>query len=399
MSNSAQLTKPKRSHTLLMKLVLGFIVLAFAIVIGLNVFKGIMIGKTLAAMGEPVNPVTVIKLEPRNWTPIIATTGTVRPKQGAMLSAQSAGTIAKVNIQSGQAVKKGDLLVELDSSVERANLNSSLAQLPSLRQIYQRYSALYKSKSISQQELDNAKANYDALVANIESLKAVIERRQIVAPFDGVAGIVKVNVGEYVTVSSEIVRVEDRSSMQVDFSVSQNDLKNIHLGQKVSATVDAIDGQTFNAKITAIEPAINSATGLMDIQATFEPEDANKLLSGMFTRLNVSLPTEQNQIVVPQVAVSYNMYGEMAYVLTALSEEDKAKLAGKDNLDKIYRAKQVSVFTQDRRGIEAHLKPEGVKLGDIIVTSGQQSISNGSLVMISDKEGVGTREPETKTNL
>ena len=252
----------------------------------LNQMKAKGIADFLANQPETAAPVTAMTVKASEWTPIIETTGLVRPNQGAMLSAQSAGTVSKVLVQNGQSVKKGDLLVELDSSVERASLQAAQAQVVSLRQTYQTLCKPCGQRGLfSRQELDNAKAAYEAQAANIESLKAAIERRQIVAPFDGKAGIVKVNVGQYVSNGTEIVRVEDRSSMKVDFAIAQNLLDKLHIGQKVTATADARKGETFAAKVTAIEPAINSSTGLVDVQATFEPEDGAKLLSGMFTRL------------------------------------------------------------------------------------------------------------------
>ncbi|TGZ98164.1 efflux RND transporter periplasmic adaptor subunit [Rodentibacter pneumotropicus] len=381
-----------------MKIILVVFVLIFAGVIGFNVLRGIMIGKAIANRPESSSPVTALEVKAREWTPVINTTGLVRPNQGAMLSAQNAGTVSNVFVQNGQIVKKGDLLVELDSSVERASLKASQAQLPALRQTYQRYANLLASNAVSRQEVDNAKSAYDAQVANIESLKAMIERRQIVAPFDGKAGIVKVNVGQYVNVGTEIVRVEDTSSMKIDFAISQNELDKLHL-QRVTTTTDARQGETFSARITAIEPAINSSTGLVDIQATFDPEDGRKLLSGMFSRLRIALPTETNQIVVPQVAVSYNMYGEISYLLEPLSEEDKAKFANNPKLDSLYRAKQITVFTKDRQGIYSQLQGDEVKVGDKIITGGQQGIGNGSLVEWIKKDIVGGTEPAMKTNL
>ena len=397
--SQTQTQRPKRSHVFFMKIILVVFVLIFAGVIGFNVLRGIMIGKAIASMPEPSSPVTALEVKPREWTPVINTTGLVRPNQGAMLSAQNAGTVSRVLVQNGQNVKKGDLLVELDSSVERASLQAAQAQLPALRQTYQRYANLVNSGSVSRQEADNAKASYDAQVANIESLKATIERRQIVAPFDGKAGIVKVNVGQYVNVGTEIVRVEDTSSMKVDFAISQNDLDKLQIGQRVTATTDARQGETFAARITAIEPAINSSTGLVDVQATFDAEDGQKLLSGMFSRLRVALPTETNQIVVPQVAVSYNMYGEISYLLEPLSEEDKAKFADNPKLDSLYRAKQITVFTKDRQGVYSQLQGDEVKAGDKIITGGQQGIGNGSLVEWIKKDIVGGTEPAKKTNL
>ncbi|OOF40637.1 efflux transporter periplasmic adaptor subunit [Rodentibacter rarus] len=397
--SQTQTARPKRSHVFVMKIVLVVFVLIFAGVIGFNVLRSIMIGKAIANMPEASSPVTAVEVKASEWTPVINTTGLVRPNQGAMLSAQNAGTVSKVFVQNGQMVKKGDLLVELDSSVERASLQAAQAQLPALRQTYQRYANLLSSSAVSRQEVDNAKSAYDAQVANIESLKATIERRQIVAPFDGKAGIVKVNVGQYVNIGTEIVRVEDTSSMKIDFAISQNELDRLHLGQRVTATTDARQGETFSARITAIEPAINSSTGLVDIQATFDPEDGRKLLSGMFSRLRIALPTETNQIVVPQVAVSYNMYGEISYLLAPLSEEDKAKFADNPKLDNLYRAKQITVFTKDRQGIYSQLQGDEVKVGDKIITGGQQGIGNGSLVEWIKKDIVGGTEPAKKTNL
>lgn len=397
--SQSQTTTPKRGHIFLLKIVLAVFVLIFAAMIFFNQMKAKGIADFLANRGESPTPVTAMTVQPREWTPVIETTGLVRPNQGAMLSAQSAGTISKVLVQSGQVVKQGDVLVELDSSVERATLQASQAQLPSARQTYQRYANLFKTNSVSQQELDNAKASYDALVANIEALKATIERRQILAPFDGKAGIVKVNVGQYVTNGTEIVRVEDTSSMKVDFAIAQNLLDELRLGQKVTATADARQGETFSARITAIEPAISSATGLVDVQATFDAESGKKLLSGMFTRLNLAMETEKNQIVVPQVAVSYNMYGESLYILTALSDEEKAKFESQGDVSKMFRAQQITVFTKDRQGIYAQLKGNEVKAGDKVVTGGQQNLSNGKLVIVADKEGVGTTQPATNTNL
>lgn len=397
--SQTQHQRPKRSHIFVMKIVLAVFVLIFACVIGFNVLKGIMIGKAIAGMPEPSSPVTALEVQLHEWTPVINTTGLVRPNQGAMLSAQNAGTVSQVLVQNGQLVKKGDLLVELDSTVERASLQAAQAQLPALRQTYQRYASLLKSNAVSRQEMDNAKAAYDAQAANIEALKAAIERRQIVAPFDGKAGIVKVNVGQYVNVGTEIVRVEDTSSMKIDFALSQNDLDKLHIGQRVTATTDARLGETFTARITAIEPAINSSTGLVDVQATFDAEDGRKLLSGMFSRLRIALPTEHNQIVVPQVAISYNMYGEIAYLLEPLSAEEKEKMAGNDKLDRLYRAKQITVFTKDRQGVYSQLQGNEVKAGDKIITGGQQGIGNGSLVEWIEKDVVGATEPAKKTNL
>ncbi|WP_386692048.1 MULTISPECIES: multidrug efflux RND transporter periplasmic adaptor subunit AcrA [unclassified Lonepinella] len=394
-----QTNKPKRSHTFLLKVGLTVAVIIFVGVIGMNIFKNKMIASAIANMPESVSPVTAMEVAAKEWTPVITSTGLVRPNQGAMLSAEASGTVKHILVKSGQTVNKGDVLVELDNDVEVATLRATEAQLPALRLTYQRYANLLKTQSVSQTEFDNAKASYDQAVATINSLKAAVERRKIVAPFAGKLGIVKVNEGQYITVATEIVRVEDTSSMKVDFAVSQKLLEYIKVGQKVTATADARLGETFAARVTAIDAGISSSTGLVDVQATFEPNDSQKLLSGMFTRLNIALPTQYGQVVIPQVAVSYNMYGEFAYVLQPLSDDDKQKLADSETLDKTYRVKQVTVKTKDRQGIYAQINKGDLNIGDKIVTGGFQRISNGSLVVVKDKDGVGTEQPADKTNL
>ncbi|MGR3807115.1 efflux RND transporter periplasmic adaptor subunit [Pasteurella testudinis] len=393
-----QNNKPKKSRSFVMKLVLLIVILAFAAVIGLQMLKARGMAAYFANMPEPINPVTVTTVQTQQWTPAIEATGIIRPNQGAMLSSQAAGTVKSIFVQAGQEVKKGDLLIELDSDVEKANLAAYQAQLTSVQANYQRYVTLFRSKSVSKSDLDNAESSYKALVANIESAKATIARRQIYAPFDGVTGIIQVNTGEYVTVGQAMIRVEDISTTKIDFSIGQNNLENLFIGQKVTAVVDAFAGETFAAKISAIEPAVTSTSGLVDLQATVE-DSREKLLSGMFARVRVALTTEYDQIVLPQVAIAYNMYGESVYRLTALSDEDKEKYADNQNLDKMYRANLVTVNTLERSGIYAHLKSGSLQFGDIIVTGGQQRLSNGSLVVVSDKAGVGTEQPASTPKL
>lgn len=392
-----QATKPSRSKRFIVKVVLLIVILIFAVVIGLNILKKVKTNEFLANMPPNITPVTAVKIEPQDWIPVLNSTALIRPNQGAMLSAQSTGTIQSVNIQSGQKVKKGQVLVELDNSVEKANLVASEAKLPAAKLTYQRYLSLAKTNSVSKTELDNAKAEYENLVATINALKATIARRQIIAPFDGEAGIVKVNVGEYVTAGTEIVRVEDRSKMKVNFGISQDQLSQLHLQQQVKAITDVYPDETFNAEVTAIEPAINKSTGLVEVEATFEGN--SKLLSGMFVHIRVERKTEANQIVVPQVAISYNMYGETAYILVPLTDEDKAKL-GDQPLDNVYKAQQITVQTKDRRSVYAQLaQNEALKAGTFIITGGLQNVSGGSYVKVVDKPIIGATEPENKSNL
>ncbi|MDO9927924.1 efflux RND transporter periplasmic adaptor subunit [Glaesserella parasuis] len=398
--NMKKTTKGKQFAIVVTLLV---VLIVFGGVVGMQQFISMKKAEAAANMPEPVSNVTVMTVKNREWTPVISAVGSIRPNQGAMLSSQAAGTVTKVLVKSGDKVKKGQLLVEIDSSAEQASLKATEAQLSTARANYNRYRSLVASSSASKAEFDNAKATYEQLVATIEATKAQIERRQIYAPFDGEAGIVNVNVGQYVTIGTGIVRVEDQSAMKIRFTLPQTNLEDIFVGQKVTATIDALPARTFPAKITAIDPAVDTSTGLINLEAVVT-EGQDKLLSGMFARLNVALPTLYDQVVVPQIAVTYTMYGETVYVLQPLSDEDKEKVTKMAemnkslDINKIYRAKQMEVTTAERSGVYSHLS-KGLKAGDVIVTGGLQRLKNNALIQISDVQPVGVIAPATKTKL
>lgn len=400
---TTETNKPGKGRKFLIVLTLLIVLVAFGGVVGMQQFIAGKKAEAAANMPETVSQITAMTVKGQEWTPVITAVGSIRPNQGAMISAQAAGTVTKVLVKSGDKVRKGQLLVEIDSSAERASLKATEAQLPAAQANYNRYRSLVASNSASKAELDNAQSTYNQLLATIEATKAQIERRQIYAPFDGEAGIVNVNVGQYVTVGTEIVRVEDQSVMKIRFTLPQTNLEDIFVGQKVTATIDALPARTFPAKITAIDPAVDTATGLINIEAIVT-EGQDKLLSGMFARLNVALPTLYDQIVVPQIAVTYTMYGETVYVLQPLSDEDKAKVTKMAEMNKsldvnkIYRAKQMEVTTAERSGVYSHLS-KGLKAGDMIVTGGLQRLKNNALIQISDVQPVGVIAPATKTKL
>lgn len=392
--------KSKRSHKWIVGVVLVLVLVIFGGVIFMNNMKSAAIAKYLANFPETPNAVTVetVKLQP--WQASIDSTGSIRPNQGAMLSSQASGTVQEIVVNAGQQVKKGDLLIELDSNVEKANIAAAQAQETSAQLNYNRMSKLFQTRSISQSQLDDARATYLAAKSNVEALQATLHRRQIYAPFNGEAGIVKVNVGQYVNIGQEMLRLEDCSKSKIDFSVAQNNIDELHVGGKVSLSIDALNGKVFSGTIVAIDPAVDVNSGLIDVQAVID--DPNKeLLSGMFAKVKVLLPTQTDQIVIPKVAIAYNMYGESLFRLEPLSAEDKKKFANDKQLDKLYRVYLVNVHTIDRQSIYAHIAEakDSIKAGDMIVTGGQQRLSNGSLVVIVDKPGVGTSEPTVKPDL
>lgn len=333
----------------------------FGSVISFNMFKQYKIDQYLANKPEPEFPVTVTRIKDSNWTPSISSIGFIEPKQGVTLTTQTNGVIISIGFESGQEVKKDQVLVSLDSKVEKANLASSQAKLPAAKAKFERYQDLLKKGSISKESLDEAEANYLSAKADVESLKASVERRSIKAPFSGIVGIRNVFLGQYLQPGTEIVRLEDIATMRLRFTVPQRDIAKIELGQKINIQVDSYKNVPFEGQITAIEPAVNYQSGLIQVQADI-PNNHGQLRSGMFARAKVILPTLKDQIVIPQTAIAYTLYGDTVYVV---KKDDKGDL----------RAYQRVVKTGNRQGDQVHIL-EGLAINEKIVTSGQIRLSN-----------------------
>ena len=364
-----------------MAIMLLIAIALFGSVIGFNLFKQKMIAKYMANRPEPDFPVTAMVTKAQDWIPTIEAIGFIEPNQGVTLSTELAGTIDAITFESGKPVKADQLLLSLDSSVEKANLRASQAKLPAAKAKFDRFQNLYKTSSISKEQLDEAEAAYRSLEADIESLKATIARREVRAPFSGVVGLRNVFLGQYLQPGTDIVRLEDTSVMRLRFTVPQTDISKIKLGQIIKINVDAYPQTQFDGHITAIEPAVNYQSGLIQVQADI-PNNDGQLRSGMFARASIILPTVQNQIVVPQSAISFTLYGQNVYVLKESEETDKE---GKKVMVK--RAKQVVVKAGERRGNDVHVL-SGIQAGDEIVLSGQVRLSNDTRVHVVENDAL-----------
>ena len=364
-----------------MAIMLLIAIALFGSVIGFNLFKQKMIAKYMANRPEPEFPVTAMVTKAQDWIPTIEAIGFIEPNQGVTLSTELAGTIDAITFESGKPVKADQLLLSLDSTVERANLRASQAKLPAAKAKFDRFQNLYKTSSISKEQLDEAEAAYRSLEADIESLKATIARREVRAPFSGVVGLRNVFLGQYLQPGTDIVRLEDTSVMRLRFTVPQTDISKIKLGQTIKINVDAYPQTQFDGHITAIEPAVNFQSGLIQVQADI-PNNDGQLRSGMFARASIILPTVKDQIVIPQSAISFTLYGQNVYVLKEGEETDK-----EGNKVKVLRAKQVVVKAGERRGNDVHVL-SGIQAGDQIVLSGQVRLSNDTKVHVVENDAL-----------
>ena len=345
--------------------------LLFGSVVGFNFFKQQKIAEYMANMPEPEFPVTVTKAQSTNWIPAIEAIGFIEPNQGVTITTEVSGVVKTIDFDSGTMVKAGQELLSLDSDVEQANLRSAQARLPAAKAKYERYRGLFKKGSISKEAYDDAEASYYSLSADIESLKATIARRTIKAPFNGVVGLRNVFLGQYIQPGTDVVRLEDTTLMKLRFTVPQTDITEIRLGQDVEIFVDAYPETPFSGKISAIEPAVSYQSGLVQVQADI-PNNDGQLRSGMFARAHIILPTLDDQIILPQTAITYTLYGDNVYI--TYNDED-------GNL----RVKQSVIKVGERKGNDAHIL-SGVKAGDTVVTAGQVRLSNHAKVKVVESD-------------
>jgi len=350
-------------------------ILVFGSVIGFNMFKAEKIKEFLASRPIPEFPVTSTTIKLEDWTPHLRAIGFIEPIQGVTIANEVAGKVVKINFESGQKLKAGDPLVYLDSEVEIANLKAATGRMPAVQRNYKRMTSLFRNGSVSQGKVDDAEAEFLALQGQIEAYQATISRRVIRAPFDGITGLRNVYMGEYLKAGAEIVRLEDVSRMRIRFTVAQNDLNKIHIGQAMNIFVDAEPNSVFTGTISAIEPAVNFQSGVIQVQADI-PNLEHKLRSGMFAKANIILPTLRSQIIVPETAINHTLYGETVYLLTEQQDKDgKPFLQATQRIVKLGKSKDGAT----------HLL-EGLNAGDVIATSGQVRLSNGAHVKIIESD-------------
>lgn len=319
-----------------------------------------------SAPQAPAVDVAAVETQETDWQEKVSSIGVAEALQGVDVSGSESGIVADVYFDSGATVVAGEALVRLDSSKEEADLKATLAQVPAAKADLDRKRKLVKEKIVSQSDLDEAQSRYDELNAQAISLQATIKRRILTAPFGGVLGIRKVNKGQYLQPGDQIVSLQDLSVMRMRFLIGQKDFAKIKLGQDIDARFDAYPGEVFKGRITAIEPSVKFQSGIIPIQAEIPNSDL-RLLPGMYASLDVLLPDRGKRIVVPQSAVTFNLYGESVFVIDEQS----------------MTVQRATVVTGPRRGnivaVDSGLEP-----GQKVVVAGQLNLSNGTKVNVVD---------------
>jgi len=326
-----------------------------------------------------VAPVEVGRVEATTIADDAQAVGSVRAHQGVMLRPEVSGRISKINFGDGQRVRRGQLLVQLDDTLQVAQLQQAQAQASIARTNLQRNRELVAQNFVSASVVDQSAAALEVAEAQVALAQAQLARMRIVAPFDGVAGISNINLGDYVKDGADLVNIEDTSSMWVDFRLAERFLASLKTGQNVEVQLDAMPDRKFSGQVDAIDALLDANGRSLLVRARLR-NPGGELRSGMFARTRVVFSTRANALVVP--------------------EEALVPMGGKQYLVKVVDGPsgKVSQRLEARIGLRLPGKAEileGVRAGDLVVTAGQARLMRGEAmpVRIVEVGGGGERAP------
>ncbi len=366
----------KKSHIKAMIIMLLGMILLLGGIFGYQVYRMLMMKKVFSQMPIPPQTVSAMKAAYQTWQPNMQAAGSLRAVNGVDVTTEVAGLVHTIPFKPGADVQAGDVLVELNSDADVAQLHALQATANLAETTYKRDKAQYAIKAISKAVLDADEADLKNKQAQVEQQQAMLEKKTIRAPFDGRLGVSAVNIGQYVNPGDKIVTLQSLSPIYVDFYLPQQALVHLAKGQSVTLTTDAYPDRTFTGEITTIDPKVDIATRNIQIEAVLSNDD-NTLLPGMFGTVETQINEPQQYITVPQTAVSFNPYGEVAFVI---HESDKDKDAeGKPKLT----VTQTFIKTGEKRGDQVAVL-QGLNEGDSVVTSGQLKLKNGTEVTINN---------------
>jgi len=352
------------------------------VVLSLAAFKALSVYRQIQMFSAPKPPISVAvaTATERPWQSLLPAIGSLKALQGVNLSLEIAGTVKAVQFESGQKVKIGQPLLQLDSDVEKALLGTAEADLGLAKVEHGRGSQLVGSQAISKGDFDRLAAQLKKADATVSQLNASLAKKRILAPFSGTIGIRQVDVGDYLASGTMIATLQDLSSLYVDFYVPEQAVPKLAIGQVARVNVAAYPTQSFEAKISAINPKVEDATRNILVRATL-PNPEGKLLPGMFASLQVLLPGADTRIVVPESAITYTLYGNSVYVVVPKKTAD-----GQPEKDakgeQQWTVERRFVETGDRRDGEAVII-KGLQAGEQIVSAGQLKLDTGAHVAIS----------------
>jgi len=353
--------------------------------------KFMQIRALIAAVPKPApQTVSTAEVQKLQWQSQFTAVGTLNPVRGADLSTEVAGLVRTVHFKSGQDVKAGTLLVELNADSDVALLHSAEAAAAQAAIVLKRDQAQLAVQAVSQAQIDADTNDLKAKRAQVEQQAAVVAKKSIRAPFSGRLGITTLNPGQYVNAGDKLVTLQTLDPIYVDFALPQQQLAGLAVGQVVNLSVDTFPGQAFSGKINAISPKVDAATRNVQVEATVS-NPKQLLLPGMFANVKIDVGGVQEQLTLPSTAVTYNPYGSTVYVVKEAEppKEGVASAGGapaqpaNPSGTKQLVAQQVFIETGPTRGDQIAIV-KGLAAGQVVVSSGQNKLKNGTPVVVDN---------------
>ena len=326
-----------------------------------------------AAFQPPPEAVTTIVAQQEDCPATLTAIGTMAAVRGVTVSADLPGIVESIAFESGRSVREGEVLAQLDTRQEHAQLAAVEAARDLARLNFERMRGLVDEGAISRADYDRAAAEQKETEARVGEIRATIARKTIRAPFSGILGIRQANLGQYLAGGDPIVPLQSLHPIYVNFGVPQQEARQVRAGRHVRITTEDLAGVEFTGRVTAIDSLVNEATRNVQVQATL-PNPDGKLRPGMFVQTAVILGASRSVVTLPASAISYAPYGDSVFVVTDL----------KDPKDRPYRGvRQQFVKLGGTRGDQIAVV-SGIKAGDEIVTSGVFKLRNGAAVHINN---------------
>jgi len=373
-------------------------------IVGFNLFRENAIKQYFATMKPPAATVSTVIVKPTDWTPGIEAIGTVSAVRGVDLTVETAGIVKDILFSANQKVDAGAVLVQMDDAVPRADLEAQKAQAALDQVALKRALELQRRGVGSDVALDNARAAASASESQVNKLQAILDQKQLKAPFAGTAGIPKIDLGQYLSPGTVVVTLQDLETMRVDFTVPEQQLPLLKIGQTVRVGIG--NGEMpYAGSIRGINPKIDPSSRLVAVRAEVNNPEG-KLSPGQFAQVRVELPEEKGVLAVPQTALTTSLYGDYIYVVQPAKPAEKPAAeaqkptadAGKPEADAAKAAAQAApaegeqpalvlsqVFvTPGRRDGDLVEIVKGVSEGDEVVTAGQNRLFNGMSVHVDN---------------
>lgn len=338
---------------------------------GIFGWKYLQMQKMAEQASQPQPPATVAAavVEQAQWQPRLQAVGSLTASQGIDLTTEVAGVVESLGFESGESVQAGRVLLQLDASVDRAVLEGLVAQRKLAELQFERNQRLRRENSVSQSELDSARASLDEAVASVTAQRARLDKLTLRAPFSGQLGIRHVDIGQYLTPGDPVVTLQSLDPVYADFSLPERHLARLEPGQKVSLTVQAYPDEAFEGVISALNSRIEQASRQVRVRATL-PNPDRRLRPGMFAEVEVWLPDIEQVLTLPRQAVVYNPYGSSVFLIR---EQDDGSL--------VVQRRQVR--TGGGRDGRVSIT-RGLEAGDRVVSAGQVKLRNGQSVKIDN---------------